>query len=317
MKGDSMSIQGNSAESHDRLASVPLARDPLRQAIERLVSAYRRQQWRVTEARDMIDYASHACAILSDGRFAVFAKFSDAADGQEQFEIELARLRFLADRAAVQIPTPIGVIRVAGGSILVLEAVQAAERNAEHWRDIGRTLARLHKIKGTQFGLESHGYFGPLYQDNTPLDDWPSFYAERRLLPMLKLATDSGNMPLEVRRQVEALIGRLPTLCGPTIQPTLIHGDAQQNNFISTDTGTVIIDPAAYYGHPEMDLALIDYFQPVPDDVFDGYRDELPIDPGFAERRELWRVWGYLAVSAVSGDAPFLRKLTEAVRKYV
>ena len=74
--------------------------------------------------------------------------------------------------------------------------------------------------------------------------------------------------------------------------PTLLHGDAQQNNFVSTEEGAVVIDPAIYFGNPEMDLAFIDYFQPVPDDVFDGYRDELPIDPGFWARRDLWRVWG-------------------------
>ncbi len=65
------------------------------------------------------------------------------------------------------------------------------------------------------------------------------------------------------------------------------HGDAQQNNFISTDRGAVVIDPAVYYGNPEMDLAYVDYFQAVPDDVLDGYRDELPIDAGFRERRDL------------------------------
>ena len=77
--------------------------------------------------------------------------------------------------------------------------------------------------------------------------------------------------------------------------------------------GAVVIDPAIYYGNPEMDLAFIDYFQTVPDDVFDGYRDELPIDPGFWERRDLWRVWGYLAAVTVEGPV-HLGKLTGALQ---
>jgi protein-ribulosamine 3-kinase len=67
---------------------------------------------------------------------------------------------------------------------------------------------------------------------------------------------------------LERLVSRLPELCGPDMVPTLLHGDAQQNNFISSKRGTVVIDPAVYFGHPEMDLAYVDYFQPVPDDVF-------------------------------------------------
>ena len=123
-------------------------------------------------------------------------------------------------------------------------------------------------------------------------------------------------MPPVVIRQVEKLISRLPELCGPEIVPSFLHGDAQQNNFISTEMGAVVIDPAVYYGHPEMDLAFIDYFQTVPDDVLAGYQDELPIDPGFKERRDLWRVWGYLAAVTVEGSG-YLGKLTEAVQKYL
>jgi len=264
----------------------------------------------------MTEFACHPCAILSDGDYAVFAKFSEATNGLEQFEIELARLRLLSERAGVLTPTPIGAIPVTGGSILVVEAVEAVERTPRHWRQIGQTLARIHQIEGERFGLDTHGYFGPLCQDNTPASDWPTFYVERRLEPGLRLAIDSGNMPAVLIRQVEKLIARLPELCGPEVAPTLLHGDAQQNNFISTAMGAVVIDPAVYYGNPEVDLAFIDYFQAAPDDVFDGYRDELPIDPGFRERRDLWRVWGYLAAVTVEGVG-HLGKLSEAVQKYV
>jgi len=65
-----------------------------------------------------------------------------------------------------------------------------------------------------------------------------------------------------------------------------------------------------------MDLASIDCWQEVPDDVFDGYQDELPIDQGFWERRDLWRVWGYLAAVTVEGPG-YLGKLTKAIQKYI
>ena len=164
--------------------------------------------------------------------------------------------------------------------------------------------------------MDSHNYFGPFYQDNRPLDDWPTFYAERRLWPRLISAIDSGHMPTDVIRQVEKLIEHFPKLCGPEITPALLHGDAQQNNFISTAKGAVVIDPAIYYGNPEVDLAYIDYFRPVPEEVFLGYQEELPIDKGFSERRELWRLYGYLAMVEVEGAA-YLEKLVNAVQKYL
>jgi protein-ribulosamine 3-kinase len=143
-----------------------------------------------------------------------------------------------------------------------------------------------------------------------------TFYGERRLLPRLRVAIDSGNLPSSVVSKVETLITRLPELCSAEITPTLLHGDAQQNNFISTAEGTFVIDPAVYYGDPETDLALLDCFQPVPDAVFEGYREEMPINSGFFERRDLWRVSMYLAAVAIEGKA-YLNKLTDALQRYL
>jgi protein-ribulosamine 3-kinase len=296
--------------------TVRLANDPLRTPLEQMVSAHIGRQWRIQDATDMSDYACHPCAILSGGSCSVFAKYSDAPNGMDQFEVELAGLRLLRERTGILTPTPIGIIPVPGGNILALEAVQAVDRAPRHWRQIGQTLARIHQVKGDRFGLETNGFYGPLGQDNTPLNDWPTFYAERRLWPGLRSAIDSGNVPPELIRQVEKIIARLPELCGPDVVPTLLHGDAQQNNFISTEPGPVVIDPAVHYGNPEVDLAALDSFQPVPEDVFDGYREMLPIDAGFWERRELWKIRMYLAAVAVEGSG-YLRRLAEAVRKYI
>jgi len=167
----SVPLESKVYQSQKKVPSVRLASNPLHTPVERIVSQHRGRQWTVTSVRDMTEFACHPSAILSDGSYSVFAKFSAAANGFDQFEVELGGLRLLAERAGVLTPTPIGVILVTGGSILVLEAVQPVDRAPRHWRQIGRTLARIHKIKGDRFGLKTHSYFGPLYQDNTPTSD--------------------------------------------------------------------------------------------------------------------------------------------------
>ena len=302
--------------SPDQDTAGPLAHHALCIPVERAVSEHLGRTWTALRVRDMSDFACHPSAILSGSSYSVFANYSDSPNGYEQFEIDLAGLRLLSELAGVLTPAPIGIVAVPSGTILVLEAVQAVERSSRHWRQIGQTLARIHTIEGECFGLDTDGYFGPVYQDNTPASDWPTFYVERRLWPGLRMAIDSGNLPPAAIGQVEQLIARVPQLCGPEIAPTLLHGDAQQNNYISTELGPVVIDPAVYYGHPEVDLAQVDLFAPVPEALFDGYRDARPIDPGFWDRRDLWRVWGYLASVAAEGRA-YLPQLVGAVQKYV
>lgn len=166
------------------------------------------------------------------------------------------------------------------------------------------------------------GVVGPLHQDNRPVpgNRWADFYAERRLRPRLRSAVDSGHLPPDLARGVDRLIARLPRLCGREPRPSLLHGDAQQNNVLTTATGAVLIDVAPHFGHPELDLALLDYFAPVPGAVFDAYREVAPIDPGFGARRELWRLAGYLAVVTVDGTSefgrPFLGRVADAVAAY-
>jgi fructosamine-3-kinase len=187
---------------------------------------------------------------------------------------------------------------------------------------IGHTLAALHQARGETFGLaQFNGFFGPLRQCNRPVPSgrWADFYAERRVLPVLRLAVDSGHLPPGLARGAERVVARLPSLCGPEPGSALLHGDAQQNNFIAGAHGAVVIDVAPYFGHPEADLALVDLFYPVHPRLLRAYQESAPVDRGFAGRRELWRLHAYLAAIAVSGaDAtgPFLRRLAASVRQY-
>lgn len=45
-----------------------------------------------------------------------------------------------------------------------------------------------------------------------------------------------------------------------------------------------MIDVTPYFGHPEVDLALVDYFSPVDPELFRAYAEIAPIDVGFAGR---------------------------------
>jgi protein-ribulosamine 3-kinase len=294
----------------------PLLTDTIRPLIETIISAHQDRTWRIQQVSDMHDRASHPALLLSDDRFSVFAKLSTAANGLEQFEVEWSGLETLSHKAGILTPRGIALHSVEGvGTLMLLEGLPEIERGAQQWREIGHTLARIHQVRGPYFGYDRQGYFGPLYQDNRPMADWPDFYAERRLFPRLMTAIDAGHLSSNEIKQIETLITRLPRLSGPMVEPTLLHGDAQSNNYVSTMQGTAVIDPAVYYGHPEIDLAYLDMFQPVPEDVLQGYQEILPIDPGFYERRDLWKLYGYLAM--VSFEGIFKEQLMAAVRKYL
>lgn len=305
----------------------PLLEAEVKEAIENAASRHLGRNWVCNSFTDLNDRASHPCGILHGEPFSVFAKLGLDGSARERSQAELSGLALVRERARIATPTPIatGLVPLDHGCLLLTEALPerpAQHRTREDWRSIGYTLATLHQVHGARFGLEHfNGFFGPLRQDNGPVTSnrWADFYTERRVAPLLRSAVGSGHLPMDLAAEVERLVQRLPSVCGPEPQPTLLHGDAQQNNFVTTDTGAVLADVAPYFGHPEIDLALVDYFHPVPDDVFDAYRDIAPIEAGFAQRRDLWRIFADLACVTVeatpfSGNA--LARLAGSVCRY-
>ncbi len=294
-----------------------LLREEFRLPLEASVSAHLGRAWHAQAIHDKSERASHPAATLTDGRYMVFVKLGEGPLAADQIEQEVAGLRLLTARSGVGTPVVIATLQVAATAVMVMEAVdEIVERELTHWQQIGQTLARVHAVKGDRFGLETHCYWGSLYQDNTPLEDWPTFFWERRIEPRLSAALNSGNLPHELVPQIEQLRPHLPALCGPPVAPTLLHGDAHQNNFLSTSKGALLIDPSIYYGHPEIDLAHIDFFESVPHDFFQGYATVTPIDPGFPQRRDLWRIPTWLAMVEVDGPQ-HLPMLRTSLQQYV
>jgi fructosamine-3-kinase len=283
--------------------------------IQTAVSDHLGRPWRATAFTDLRDRASHRCGIFHGPSFAVFAKLTSPAEGAAELRgLDLLR------RHAVATPQTLASVRVPAGALLLLEAVPEVPRSTPQWQAIGTALGQMHQVTDASFGAGFDGYFGPLPQDNRPAAPWATFFATRRLEPRLREAVDSGRLAPDLAAGVARVIARLPALVGPEPRPTLVHGDAQQNNFVTGPERAWVVDAAPHFGHPESDLALVDYFEPVPPVLFEAYREVGLIDPGFAERRELWRLPGYLAVVTVAGETdfgrPFLGRITEAVRRY-
>jgi protein-ribulosamine 3-kinase len=277
-------------------------------AIEDSASLHLGRRWSSQGFRALDDRASHPCGIHRGDGFDVFVKFCADANGANQFELECRGLQLLREHGArAASPVADGVLQTEHATLLLLEAMTeraSEDRTTSDWQSIGHTLGLLHEVSGSQFGLDKFdGYFGPIFQDNRPVatNTWIDFLRERRIEPFLRQAIDAGQLPPEFVARITTFAERLHTLAGPDPTPSLLHGDAQQNNYLSTDVGAVIVDASPFFGHPETDLAMIDMFDPVPNEVFDGYRDVRAIDLEFERRRELWRVPVYLAIIAVDG----------------
>ena len=157
---------------------------------------------------------------------------------------------------------------------------------------------------------------GPLTLPNEPLPAWPEFYARRRLEPLARIAADRGALPGGTAERLERLIGRLDDLAGPPEPPARLHGDLWGGNVMTGRDGRPwLIDPAAYGGHREVDLAMLRLFGAPGRDVFAAYEEAAPLSAGHADRFTLWQVMPLLAHAALFGGG-WGASADAAIRRY-
>lgn len=192
---------------------------------------------------------------MASGRQLV-AKFDPGGDGG--LDVEAQMLRYLAEHGPFHVPE----VESSSRTLLLMRFVAGrtgcsapAEGNA------AELLAQLHAVRAAEFGFEYPTRIGGLVQPNDPCPTWLEFFAERRLRAMCKQARDAGRLDARRARQVDRAASRLAEWLDEPEAPSLLHGDLWSGNIITTGSKVAaLIDPALYYGHPEVELAFTTLF---------------------------------------------------------
>ena len=229
---------------------------------------------------------------LSDGRVVFVKQNLNAA--RAMFPREALGLRYLAEAKALELPDVLAVSSEdgEGPGFLVLEYLEPGRRTPGFDELLGRGLAELHRFGDREFGLPYDNYIGSLPQANAVHANWPEFYQSRRLEPLLRRALSRGQADQHLAKRFERLFERLGDLCGPAEPPARLHGDLWGGNLHADARGNpVLIDPAVYAGHREVDLAMMRLFGGFSPVVFAAYAEAYPLAAGHEDRVDLYQLY--------------------------
>lgn len=228
---------------------------------------------------------------ISTNRGVLFLKCNADAPN-DFFEKEAEGLNLLRSaECSLRIPDVIAAEASVDGApgFLLMEFIEPGRTGDSV--QFGAELARLHQTEESKFGLSSDNYIGSLPQRNKKHNDWNSFFDEERISPQLKMAIDSGKMDTKVLSLWDNLSSKLSRLL-PKTNPSLVHGDLWSGNYMFDESGkAVLIDPAVYYGHPEMDLAMSKMFGGFSGEFYSGYESVKPLEPGFSDRVHIYNLY--------------------------
>lgn len=226
-----------------------------------------------------------------DSGSSVVAKVDSSA--QPTLTIEGDMLTYLRKHSALPVPT----VLLNTPQLLLLEHL----RGDSHFSDpaqkhAAELLATLHSNRAATFSLDWDTRIGALHQPNTQESDWLTFFREHRILHMTDLARQEGVMPTALHQRLHHFAENLDKFIEAPAHPALLHGDVWTTNVLAEGNQiSGFIDPAIYYGHPEIELAFTTLFGTFGDTFFKRYHEISPISAGFFEiRKEIYNLYPLL-----------------------
>jgi len=231
---------------------------------------------------------------INTNQFPVFVKINDAISFPQMLEKEALSLNFLSNKSSFKVPAVLGLFEVDKNQLLILEWIESGITGNTFWQTFAIQLTELHQQTNPEFGFEFNNYIGSLFQSNSFHKSWISFFIEERLKPQIKLARDKSLFDINDISQFESLFKKLDSIF-PAEVPALIHGDLWSGNFlVNKSNEPVLIDPAIYYGHREMELSFMQLFDGFGQKLFDAYDEIFPLANGFQNRKDIYNLYPLL-----------------------
>ncbi|WP_407893772.1 fructosamine kinase family protein [Lacticaseibacillus sp. N501-2] len=214
------------------------------------------------------------------------------------------------EQADITAPHVIAHGQIYGDAYLVLDYLPQGSGSQV---DLGRLVAKLHHVASPsgRFGF-SQPYAGTSVSfANAWSDSWIQSFVNQRLdvldaslLTKQLWASGQREQFLAARKHIIA------SLHQHLSQPVLLHGDLWSGNFMFLENGQpALIDPAAWFGDREFDLAITTVFGGFTPDFYRGYLSEFPLTDGFDYRQHFYRLY-YLMVHLDKFGATYQRAVS-------
>ena len=245
-----------------------------------------------------------------------FCKINRGENGYELFKAEKLGLQAIAQSKTISVPNILLCEPLEKGGFLVMDYIEAKRPSETDFELLGHQLAALHHhTTQNEFGFSTDNYIGNLEQSNSNHLEWADFYVQERLVPQLQLAKATGRLNDDEVPSENQLLTNCKNLF-PHTKPSLLHGDLWSGNYLISTNGTpYLIDPAVYYGHHEVDLAMTRLFGGFGSSFYGAYQEIFPLIGNEKERTDIYQLY-YLLVHLNMFGSSYKASVMEIMQRY-
>ena len=160
--------------------------------------------------------------------------------------------------------------------------------------DFLNAVVKLHSVSNDQYGFIFSTQMGALEQINSFERSWTNFYVNKRLYPILELANKKENIGSLINEKILFIIKNIDSFIPNNPPALLLHGDMWEGNILFKKERFVgFIDPGSFYGHNEMEVAYLRWFNPSFIDKFfiEKYSNFINLDKNYFSYEPVYQLY--------------------------
>ena len=179
--------------------------------------------------------------------------------------------------------------------------------------DLLNSIISIHSIKNQDYGFDFDTQIGGLKQINSKSKNWKEFYTDKRLSYIFDLVNKNKPMDKSINTKIDLLIKKMDNFIPTNPRPSLLHGDLWEGNILFKNRKFVgFIDPGSFYGHNELEISYLRWFNPkfIDNNFLDKYNDHIKVDKYYLEYEPVYQLY-YSLLNVYLWD----RRYVEDVRR--